>query len=648
MTIKEIAAIAGVSVSTVSKIMNGKDETISVETREKVLKIAKDYQYTPYASVLSGTGGKTFLLGLLIESQEQEMNVLKGIYQEAAEHGYGVICYQHHGSMEVEQKYLIRLCANRIDGLIWKRVSEESTKYREKLTDNQIPVVYMDDNKLSDGTYSYSLDFGKFGYDATRYLIYHKHQRVVCFSDQMDERYERFVKGYQKCLFDYKIEGAEEAVYGEAIEKSLTEMVLRGVTAVICFNEKTANAVLRQAWISSYQIPRELSVIMLGWDNTGSTMLQKLTTLRLPFESFGGFVCRKLIGVIENTGQEPDTMPEWVEFESEESVVCPTDKNRKKIVVVGSINMDTTIGVSKLAESGETVMAESFAQLPGGKGLNQAVGVARLGARVELLGRVGCDYEAKVLRDIMVKNGIPSEFVLETEAAGTGKAYITVQKNGESSIIVYGGANTQLSCSEIIRHKRVFEDASYCLLQLETPNKSVQTAAECAVENGAQVILKPAASKEVSDYLLARTAIFVPNEKELNSLCEGPASLEEKAQHFLDKGVKHVIVTLGHKGCYLKDEENSIYFSAADFEPVDTTGAADAFIAALAVYLAEGADMVSAIQTATYAAGLSITRQGAQSSLVERQTLDLYGEEISKSIKVRRGNKNGEGSKEGN
>lgn len=178
----------------------------------------------------------------------------------------------------------------------------------------------------------------------------------------------------------------------------------------------------------------------------------------------------------------------------------------------------------------------------------------------------------------------------------------------------------------------VFEDAGFCLLQTEIPYETVEYAAKITQEKGVKVILKPAAIKAIRKSLLEKVDIFLPNEQEANQLCPDRKTLEEKARYFLEQGVKTVMITLGRKGCCLKDRTHSLYFPAADFQPVDTTGAADAFASALAVFLSDGYDIIVSVKYATYAAGLSVTRQGVQQTLVDRMMLETYADEIPSKI----------------
>lgn len=633
MTIKEIAGLAGVSISTVSKIMNGKDASISQETREKVLNIAKEYNYSPYADVITGSGAKRFLLGVILEGGEEDAALFQGINRYAGQNGYSVIYCQHGGCREEELKAVMRLEHQKVDGVIWNRVAPDSIREKNCFEKSGIPVCYCDAFE-SDGINNvYNLDYGRLAYEAAQYLIDCKHTKLGCLYTGAKQE-ERFVKGFQRCLYDNHMEFKEAVCKKWSPEFSLSEYLLYGITGIVCLKEEAAGDILKKAAQSSYKVPMDVSVITIGNSSAGNLTSPTLTMIEPPWMELGEFLAVHLINAIESRTIESSEFIQPLRFYKGTSVDVVSSNRKKKIVSVGAINMDAVITVHEKAETGQTVIADGYTSLPGGKGANQAVGAAKMGADVYLIGKVGQDYEAKILRDALFQSGVDMSGVMETSVYGTGKAYITVQKGGESSIVVYPGANKTLNKEDILQNSHVFEDAVFCLLQLETPLSTVEYAARTAKSKGAMVMLKPAAAREISDYLLKKTDVFIPNEKELGLLLPDVRTIEEKAQYFMDKGVRHVIVTLGKKGCYLRNAETSLYFSAADFEAVDTTGAADAFISALAVFWAEGLDLNLAIKYATYAAGLSVTRQGTQSSMVDRIVLEMYGEEIDSNIKT--------------
>ena len=628
MNIKEIAKLAGISVSTVSKIVNGKDENISQETREKVLKIVKEYHYAPYSNIKTDAH-RSFLIGVLL-SKENNANLLRGISDAASKNGYSIVLCSSAMDNETELKNITVLCNQNIDAVIWDRVNEDSSKLLKYFSEKRIPV-YTIDYFPNISAYNFRIDYYSLGYQATKVLIDYKHKKIGCLIKGNDKKAEYFTEGYKNCLYDHGIPYNRNLFQTCDEGFSISDMQLHNMSGVICNNLSIASEVYRQAITHHHKIPNDLSIISLGQEPLSGLMIPPLTVLEEPYYEFGKFICQNIVTMLEKKDTDIKSFNYKVK-ENGQSVTFPSNLQNRKIVVVGSINIDVIVNVSDFPDTGKTVLADSCVTVPGGKGANQAVGAAKLGADVYLIGRIGKDHDGAVLYDAMNSNYVNMKCVKEDNTAGTGKAYINVKNSGESGIIVYSGANGNLSRRDIDENADVFEGAKFCLLQTEIPYKAVEYAAKIAKEKEVKVILKPAAVKELRRSLLERVDIFLPNEQEANLLCPQQIKLEEKAQYFLDQGVKTVIITLGHRGCYFRDSHSSLYFSSADFAPVDTTGAADAFASALAVYLADGYDMIASIKYATYAAGLSVTRQGVQQALVDRTTLETYADEIQSKI----------------
>lgn len=279
--------------------------------------------------------------------------------------------------------------------------------------------------------------------------------------------------------------------------------------------------------------------------------------------------------------------------------------------------------MDRFPSTGKSTITSSSSVYPGGKGINQAVGISRLGAHAALIGAVGNDMDSDLIYEALEKHSIDSGGVRRCADIAAGKAYIFVQRDGESLISILSGANNCLSPEDIRRNSRFFENCHYCLIQTEIPMDVVFTACKQAHESGAVTILKPAACSELAPELLEYVNILVPNYNEMNLLCPD-GDLPEKAEYFLRHGVDTVIVTLGADGCYIKTRDFEEYVPAVSFQSVDHTGACDAFISALAVYLQEGYPLKKAARIASYAAGFSITREGVSCSLVDRGTLEAY------------------------
>jgi len=306
------------------------------------------------------------------------------------------------------------------------------------------------------------------------------------------------------------------------------------------------------------------------------------------------------------------------------------------VTVVGSLNMDLVTRASRIPQPGETIIGDDFHTLPGGKGANQAVAAARLGAQVAMVGRVGRDTFAGPLLDNLAGAGVDCTFVTQDSQAATGVALIVVDAAGQNSIVVASGANMRLLPDDVDAAETVISAAHVLLLQLESPLETVTRAAQVARAHGVQVILNPAPARLLPASLLSLVDVLVPNESETELLTGLPvgdqAEAEAAAAALQEMGVGTVILTLGERGALLAREGEVTLLPAFDVTPVDTTAAGDAFVGGLGVALAEGKTLAEAVRWGNAAGALATTRLGAQPSLPTRGALEaLLAKDATKS-----------------
>ena len=269
------------------------------------------------------------------------------------------------------------------------------------------------------------------------------------------------------------------------------------------------------------------------------------------------------------------------------------------VCVVGSANLDLVATVARLPDPGETVSGSSFAEHPGGKGLNQAVAAARAGASVAFVGALGDDDAATALRAVMVADGIDATHV-SVVGDPTGRALIGVSQSGENSIIVVAGANARVTGAEL-------PAARVVLAQLEVPVAAVERALASARASGATTVLNPAPAQTIGADVLQWCDIVVPNEHEVE-LLGGVARL-------LELGAQAVVVTLGADGAALHTSDGCTPIAPFPVTPVDTTGAGDTFCGSLCARLAAGDDLPTALPYASAAGALCTTAAGAVPSI---------------------------------
>jgi ribokinase len=295
------------------------------------------------------------------------------------------------------------------------------------------------------------------------------------------------------------------------------------------------------------------------------------------------------------------------------------------ILVLGSLNLDLVLRVSRMPEAGETLASDASATFCGGKGANQAVACARMGAAVSMIGRIGDDPAGLALRSALREDGIVLEGVETTEQCSSGVAVIVLTPDGQNRILLAAGANARLSPADVAAHSALFDRARLLVCQLEVPLETVEAAIGAAAARGVPVLLNPAPARVLPADLFGRIDYLVPNESEATILTgidvRDVASAKIAAQALRDRGVRCVIVTLGAAGILIADARGSRHMPALPAEVVDTTAAGDSFIGGFAAGIAEGADVDEAARLGLRVARLCVGRAGAQASLPYRREL---------------------------
>lgn len=291
----------------------------------------------------------------------------------------------------------------------------------------------------------------------------------------------------------------------------------------------------------------------------------------------------------------------------------------KKILVIGSLNIDFVINVENMPLPGETISAKDFNLICGGKGANQAYAAAKLGGNVSMIGAVGNDQYGKMLIDNLESVGVDTSGIKVMDNVDTGRAFITVDGSGENSIVVVSGANGLVSKELIDEKMDLIDSADIIVMQLEIPLYVVSYVAELARMKDKIVILDPAPATNIPSDILRNIDIIKPNETELETLCGFEVNSDEDvikgAISLIDNGVEKVIVTLGEKGSMYVDYNSDYKYDAFDVDVVDTTGAGDAFTGALVKSLVDGREVSDAIKYAHFVSSIVVGRKGAQTSI---------------------------------
>ncbi len=302
--------------------------------------------------------------------------------------------------------------------------------------------------------------------------------------------------------------------------------------------------------------------------------------------------------------------------------------NIPKICVVGSSNMDLVVKSPRLPAPGETILGGDFLMVPGGKGANQAVAAARLGAEVYFIARLGDDIFGTQLLNNFKEAGVNTGFLTRTSETPSGIALITVDKTGNNVIVVAPGANRMLSPQDVGKAKSAVASCGALVAQLEIPLETVEFAAGFAKKFKIPFILDPAPAQKLRPKLLEMTDVIKPNETEAGILTGieviNRKTARKAARNLLERGVKTVVLTMGAKGFLLVNDEIDEFFPAKKVKAVDSTAAGDAFTGSFAFCIAQGRTLLEAALFANNVAALSVTRMGAQSSMPDMKEVEKF------------------------
>ena len=623
MNIQEVAKLAKVSVSTVSKIINGKDNDISEPTRKRVLKIVEEQNYIPYAKYRMKEGMANRLVGLVIPGNNSYYGVLIAMIEEALrERGYRLVVYT---VSEMDAKVLDEALEQ-----LWKRgvigVLVNGTLAASHVPEN-CKAVYFTETEEFDQRQQNTFYFRK--YEAGR----------LAAEALLEQSEQNILNGIEAVFRERQLPEGDLVSYlgkdREDLWKNGTGFCMTdNVSAMICGSSEITGMVLEYAGKTGIQAPQELSIVCMEEQDILEYMAGGIASVKYPLQQMTASAVHHLLQMITEK-KECEIARKFFPVLQKRGSIRKNEEGQRggKIVVVGSMNIDNVIEGVRIPVNGETHIADNILVMPGGKGGNQAVGVGKLGGRAYMIGRIGKDADGKLLFKGLSDCGVYMDGVEFDDQLSSGQAFVHLDREGENTIVVYRGANGNLDGVQLERHGEVFQNAKYCLISSEISMETIRAAKKHCRKNQTEMILKPSALEEIEEDILKGIDYLVPNEKEMEQICPGNMPLEEKADRLLANGVKNVIVTLGKQGSYLKNKAHSIYFPSAPFTAIDSTGGADSFISAMAFSLSEGNELVYSIIYATYAAGITVTRYGVQEAMPDKKTIGIYIEEMERKYR---------------
>lgn len=622
MTIKEIAQLAGVSASTVSKIINEKDDSIHPETRSRVLAIVKKYNYVPYANIKAASSAKTFILGVLRSSNHYHDHLINGILQTAQTHGYSILLFDSANSYENELKHITALCRSKVDGVIWEPVGINSLQSGHYLSECNIPVCYVNTPHVPSAC---NINFRKMGYVIAEKIISYGHKRIACLLEKELISSQLMLEGVQKCLYDRHIPLPNKLCFYFSDANYFHDILHNGYSAVISNSYSAALDFYKQTENLHYHIPKDISLCSLQEDLQPVHSYPAISTLEIPYEGLGSYAAEAIIKNIEkNESIAPESFSPPYRMSPPHTLDIPITARNQKILAIGSININHLLNADTLPEAGKTVYISNSSRSLGGAGAIQAIGCAKLGCNVSLLGKVGKDSSGHFVYDSLQKAHIITSGVYCDTETPTGKAYIYVSQNKKNAIAVLPGANGKLQTGDLKKQTHLFKDADFALISADIPQAALFEAFRLSRSHGLHNIFSSASLKYLPPELIPYIDILAVDQQQAANLCPDDTDYTQQADYLYRLGIKTVIITLNHEGVYLKTKEKQLHFPGIHIINIDTTNSIDAFIAALAAYLLKDVRLEQAIRIAQYAAELYITKDGSCSSLVDQMTLETY------------------------
>ncbi len=628
MTIRDIAKQAGVSVATVSRIMNHKDSNISQETRERVLKVIQDSGYVPYAKIRERLLTKENTIGLVIPTLETYFyaSFASEVQRIAQANHYTLLLSITEGNSCTEIDSLHRLRAGNVDSILFFPGSQEGLAALEELQQDGVSAVVLD-HVAKDALFPQLYRDRKHNAQCcTEHLLQYCHKVALILRKECGSLSAQYVcAGYEAALQSggLLIDSGLVAFAGDDFEKVFDNLIEIGAEGILCQDADLAGLVYTLAMKKCLHIPKDLSILSMEDAPLSTQLTPALSAWASDPKEMAESAMEALFWQLQqkNPGFTSKMIPSH--FEDRDSIL--TQQNHcPKIMIVGSMNMDIVLQVPRLPCHGEIVMANQLTTWPGGKGANQALGVSRLGGSAHMLGCLGNDRYGRQVFEQLASSHVDMSGVSMSSELPTGTAYISVGTDGGSTIVVHGGANNHVNEDYIRHHLPLLQSAKYCLLQMEIPFDAVQQTMAFCKEYRIHTILKPSPARVLSDELLDGLFLLVPSEEEANILCPQQDTPREQAQYLLTKGVQNVIITMGESGCLWACKGGIQAFPAHRFPRVDSTGASDVFISCLAVMLAEENSMEYAIRAACWAASYSVSHTGVQAAIPSRKLLDEF------------------------
>lgn len=615
MTIKDIAIAAGVSVSTVSKIINQKDSGISKETRKRVMNVIEESNYIPYAGVRDKLLAQNNLIALVVPSLSDHFYSLFAEYAQyyARLNGFPLSIQSYSGDVDNEIFILNQLSEAHFSGMLFFPRSEKSLDFLSSETCNIANTILLDSFSDSKLFPVFTRDFSAAASLGTAYLLKHEHRRIVFVlnSDTHPTIRDEMVASFKAAFSAAGLSCDEHLIIfsSESFDYSLSSLIDSGVDAILCQNSSTVANTLRILHQKHYRIPDDISVLCLEDSPLMEQAYPSVTAIGSDLKEMARLAVDTMIQKMSGSNVPSTTTSLPAILIRRDSVLRRSNTDRK-IVVVGGISMYVTVTAEHVPRLGEISFASSQRNHLGGKGANIAAGVSSFGADAFMIGKLGNDIYGKRLMEWLVNHHIDVRGVSFSPSNYSGTGFISIQEDGQTSALINPGANADVTPQYIEENRDIFTDAQLCIIQMGIHLKAVERICQICKELNVKVILKPTIAQQLSPEVLDHLFLLILNQDEANHLSPCSEDYEEQAKYFLRCGVENVIIMLDTNGVFYADARETKKYPAAVFPTVDTSGVGDVFISCLAVQLLKGFQWDQAIRVATNAALYSLSQEG--------------------------------------
>jgi len=620
LNIRELAKIANVSPTTVSKVLNHKANDISEETKKRVWEVARQYNYAPYQNVINNLDLDGKLIGIFVPAIDAlHLQVIRGAEKAAYEKGYEVVVCNIGDNPVMLENRLNSLRRKKAEGVIISRFATYGDEILSALTN--YPTRVLD----SYGSCTSAVN------QVFRRLVNHGHKRIgLLTSDlkrtdtqkKLDACKNAFLK--ENLSFDISLVYETDSSPDSSV-LGMRYLLSNKITAVIAFDDIIASGVYRLLQNEALRIPQDISVLCFGDYDIHPYLYPEPAIITTAYEEIGYNAVMDLVREIEGS-VGGDTAVEAVvswgigigRYHEQK------DSFKRKVLVMGYLNMDTVIYIPHEIEESRcpNINASDVQIMAGGKASIQSAAVAKLGGNCYVVGRVGNDLNGGKIQNELSKMNINTGGILYDDTKPTGKATIYVPKEGKTSYDTDYGANLNFSPADIEQYEDLFSDAAYCLVSMQLPQEAFYHAARVCKRKNVKLICNAGPVFELDDYSYLGAHILIATLSGINILVPGKGSTEEKIRKLLKSHTENMIITQEYEGqCILINANQRTRFAMEDFEFVSHTAGVDCFCGALTVALISGKDLEESVAYALTGAALTMSRPGSLPALPDSEEI---------------------------